>query len=111
MSMEDPQGVRPAQALLVSARVQFAEMRAALETLRKRLKAGDAQALPGVEAQGREFLRALNTVIEQEARLEERARAERGVADGYAIDLDAARAEVGRRLARLRAAGGDGELS
>lgn len=51
---------------------------------------------------------ALEMVMSERARVDKfRERAE-GAVGGGTLDLDAARVEVGRRLARLRAAGGGG---
>ncbi|QDL93087.1 hypothetical protein FDP22_15625 [Paroceanicella profunda] len=50
--------------------------------------------------------KALQTVIDIEVSLEKRSREIGGASEGV-LDLDAARAEVWRRLARLQGTGGD----
>jgi hypothetical protein len=56
----------------------------------------------------RDLKAALEMVMNERARVDKfRERAE-GAVGGGALDLDAARDEIGRRLARLRAAGGGG---
>ena len=101
----------PSDSLLTTARSQFRRMNAEMNDLLEKLQAGDPKTVAGFEGVRRELLRALNTAVAEEQKLEERCKAERGAADGYAIDFDAARAEIGRRLARLRAAGNGGDVS
>lgn len=48
--------------------------------------------------------------METEARFEERAKRRDGVAQGYALDLEEARATIGCRLARLRRCCGAGRV-
>lgn len=49
--------------------------------------------------------------METEARFEERERRRDGIAHGYALDLEAARASISCRLARLRRCCRDGAVS
>lgn len=58
-----------------------------------------AKAAANASAATRQLLTEKNRVYEQQKRTV-------GIARDYAIDFDAARAEIGRRMARLRAAGG-----
>lgn len=55
----------------------------------------------------RDMKAAFQLVMEERTRVDKIRKQAAGVVNGYAIDLDAARDEVGRRLARLRDAGGD----
>lgn len=55
--------------------------------------------------------KALNNAIAERERLENERRKDAGIVHDYAIDFDAARSEIGRRLACLRAAGGAGDVS
>ncbi len=74
-----------------------------------------AEMETGAEADGkatltaaRDLKAALEMVMTERARVDKfRERAEGAVGDGR-LDLHAARDEIGRRLARLRAAGGGG---
>jgi hypothetical protein len=45
-------------------------------------------------------------VLEERSRVEKQRRADEGAVNGYALDFEAARDEIGRRLACLRDAGG-----
>lgn len=58
-----------------------------------------------------QFKRALNNALAEKERLENDRRKAAGIVNEYAIDFDAARSEIGRRLACLRAAGGAGDVS
>ncbi|NKX46296.1 hypothetical protein [Roseicyclus persicicus] len=53
---------------------------------------------------------AFQTALQLEGKAREAGSQRYGGRGGGELDLDAARAEIGRRLARLRAAGGDGDL-
>lgn len=48
--------------------------------------------------------------METEAKFEERAKRKEGAAEGYALNLDAARTAIGCRLARLRRCCGAGQV-
>lgn len=53
---------------------------------------------------------ALNTALAERERIESREKRDAGIVNDYAIDFDAARLEIGRRLTCLRAAGGSGSV-
>lgn len=54
----------------------------------------------------RELSKIVQSVLSERERLEKLRKSEGGVVHDYALDFDEARTEVGRRLARLRDAGG-----
>lgn len=84
-----------------------AEYREALEEFRAmRREIGSGQRLPETELRkAASGLRAaIQTVLAERKRIEELRRKELGIVHGYAIDFDAARREIVRRLDRLRAA-------
>jgi hypothetical protein len=54
----------------------------------------------------KELKSALQTALQERERLEQKARSDAGIVNDYAVDFDAARSEIGRRLACLRGAGG-----
>ena len=56
----------------------------------------------------RELNKAVLVAVEQKGRVDDVLRQERG---GDGLDFNAARAEIGRRLASIRKAAGEGELS
>ncbi|MFD2175170.1 hypothetical protein [Rhodobacter lacus] len=81
-----------------------AELAAAMAGLRAR--AGSAKADSAdvkAAAQAVKDLRAaFQMVMEERGRVEKLRKQASGALEGQALDLDAARAEIGRRLARLR---------
>lgn len=64
----------------------------------------EARKAPG---QARELRQALQAVLTERAIIERLREEEAGGGGGAGLDLDAARAEIGRRLACLRDAAGD----
>lgn len=54
----------------------------------------------------RELSKIVQSVLTERERLEKLRKSEGGVVHDYALDFDGARDEIGRRLARLRDAGG-----
>ena len=75
-----------------------------LNQLTKQAMTDDAAAgaMKGAVA---EYSRGYNTAVTERSRVANDRRRETGANGSYAIDFDAARAEIGRRLACLRAAG------
>ena len=59
----------------------------------------------------KELKQALQTANQERERLESERKKQAGIVGEYAIDFDAARLEIGRRLACLRASGGQGSVS
>ncbi|WP_165971726.1 hypothetical protein [Meridianimarinicoccus aquatilis] len=59
----------------------------------------------------KELKQALQTALAERERLEQKAKTDAGIVGDYAVDFDAARLEIGRRLACLRADGGSGSVS
>ena len=53
----------------------------------------------------RELAKIVQSVLTERERLEKLRRQDAGIVHDYALDFDAARDEIGRRLARLRDAG------
>lgn len=78
-----------------------------LGVLIERLDAGDLAAAGEVPAAVASLDKALGAVFSERAR---REKAGGGAASEGQLDLEAARAEIGRRLARLRAVADPGEL-
>ena len=71
------------------------------------LKGGKLDEAKAASAAVRDMKAAFQLVMEERTRVDKLRKQAAGAVNGYAIDLDAARDEVGRRLARLRDAGGD----
>jgi len=79
---------------------------ATLWALMRRVKQGEFEAVKGVGQATKDLRAAFQTVMEERARLERLCKQGATAAGEGALDLDAARAEIGRRLARLRDARG-----
>ena len=82
---------------------QLLEMSNALIALQERVRHGELEALKDSAKLTVEIRHWLKMALETEQRCEDRRREQQGIVNGYALDLDAARTEVGCRLARLRA--------
>jgi hypothetical protein len=78
------------------------ELTAALKDIRQ----GDLAEAKTARQAVRELRAALSTALEERNRVEKLRREAAGVVRDHALDFDAARIEIGRRLARLRDAGG-----
>lgn len=69
------------------------------------IKAGELDKR-GTSQAVRDMRAFLQLVLEERAKVAKFDKQDAGAAYGYAVDFDAARAEIGRRLACLRDAGG-----
>ena len=76
----------------------------------KAIKAGDISRSKEVTAIISLLGKALQSALDERTRVEKLRKQEAGVVNDYALDFDAARDEIGRRLARLRATGSGAEL-
>jgi len=83
---------------------QLADMRADLEVLYGKIRAGDLDQLRNATKATAEIRQWLKIAIEAEAQLEKRNKQDKGIVHDYALDLEQARASVGCRLDRLRRA-------
>lgn len=81
-----------------------------LTDLLERVRLGESTDLRTLTSKQSELETALKRAVEIERRYDEWQTARTGELRDGEIDLDAVRDEVGRRLARLRAAGDAGEL-
>ena len=79
----------------------IAEINAAMD----RMKQNQFDELKDAMRSCRDLRQALLMVFEERAKVAKLDKLEAGIAYDYALDLDAARDEIGRRLARLRDAG------
>jgi hypothetical protein len=94
------------------ANAMFHRAIGALGDLVRRLEAGEFEATSDADTAVRKIDKSLELVMKERQRLEERKRKDIGAGSaGIAIDFDAARDEIGRRLARLRAASSSGSVS
>ncbi len=83
----------------------FKEAGVILGNMLSKLRQDEDMALPAVRTAINELSTGWKTVVQERNRVADERKKEAGVVGSYAIDFDAARAEVGRRLACLREAG------
>jgi hypothetical protein len=69
---------------------------------------GEAKSAKEISVYTKEHRDALKLLMTERANIEKLRKLESGIAYDYALDFDAARNEIGRRLARLRDAGTGG---
>lgn len=105
-----PDGVRPSQAILAVADRHFEASLLRLDAIIQGIASGES----GAERELSGALQAVRKAVE--VALSERARFDKMAGGGAnaptpALDLDGARAEIGRRLVCLRAAGSGGGVS
>lgn len=75
------------------------------ETL-SRIEAGDLTRAKEAVALAKDLKAALQAALDERTRVERLRKTDAGIVHDYALDFDAARAEIGRRLACLRDAAG-----
>lgn len=85
-------------------------VRDVLSSLRDRLENEDIAATGETGKVLSELRHLIRTAIDTEKRFDERQKEKDGIANDYRLDLDDARATIGSRLARLRAASDQEEL-
>jgi len=74
----------------------------------RKLRQGSVDEVKAATQAVKDLKAAFQLVMDERTRIEKLRKQVAGVVHGYAIDFDAARAEIGRRLACLRDAGGGG---
>ena len=100
------------EALLRSVQASLAEMRQQFDALKERARTGGEVKETEVNGQLSSLTKAIASVHKAETQLGEIRKARTGVVqNGYAIDHDAARAEIRCALGRLRACCGAGTVS
>lgn len=107
MTSEPPCEGKRAEERYRNAERLFADIKTALENGLEHLPQADDRTLRAFETSKQLLWKSLLAVQEREKDLEKLRRENAGIVDGYALDLAAARTEVGSRLARLKAAIGD----
>lgn len=100
------QGQQPID-LLAFTEHHFAEAALALAQMVEAAKHSRFDDVRTAQAVVRDMKAAYQLAMEERNRVDKLRKQAAGIVHGYAIDMDAARDEVGRRLARLRDAGGD----
>ena len=108
MTIEFSSGDGPPVDLLAVTEDMFREAAEDLVRAKRKLQAGKMDEVKAAVQAVKDLKAALQLVMEERARVEKLRRQVGGVVHDYALDFDAARDEIGRRLARLRDAG-DGD--
>ena len=103
----EPQGGTSGD-VLSEAQKNFIRASAALDRLVDELDDGNVGRTDETFKLLDHLKKALNTALAEKERLENERRKAAGIVNDYAIDFEAARSEIGRRLACLRAGGGAG---
>ncbi|MFV2034011.1 MAG: hypothetical protein ACC631_02655 [Halocynthiibacter sp.] len=99
------------EGFLSTAQESYQNAADALLGLINQVKAGKLPPASDAQRVLRDANILLVLALKERERLEELCRKEAGVVHGYALDFGAARDEIGRRMARLRAAAGSGDIS
>ncbi|MBM9595216.1 hypothetical protein [Roseitranquillus sediminis] len=76
----------------------------ALGALIQRIESGDLGARTEVQQTATDVRKAMQTFFDERKKIEDQLRRDTGVVHAVALDFNAARDEIGRRLDRLRAA-------
>ncbi|MDB6453229.1 hypothetical protein [Falsirhodobacter sp. 20TX0035] len=91
--------------LLAETERLYREVAEELAVATRRVSEGDMGEVAGAMRAMKDLRAAFQMVMEERTRVEKLRKQAGGVVNEYALDLDAARDEIGRRLARLRGAG------
>jgi len=92
--------------IMVAEQIFEKAIRAVAQTTQK-IESEELEALAEYKAVAQNATQATKLLLQEVGRVHELRKRKSGVVYDYAIDLDAARVEIGRRLACLRAARGD----
>ncbi|WP_375262534.1 hypothetical protein [Palleronia sp.] len=103
-------GFENEKCVLELAEEQFTELLIALGDMKGRVRKGEPVPDTEVKQRVSAVQRAMDHVFSERKRLDEVQRKRAGIVHEFAIDFDAARDEIGRRLARLRAASSAGDV-
>lgn len=93
---------RPADDAVLRAREQFDDAIELLSLTKQQLRRGEIAGVRDMASQIALVIKTLLALGEARGKLDD-LNQDQACAGGHALDLDAARAEVGRRLDRLRA--------
>ncbi|WP_102224341.1 hypothetical protein [Acidimangrovimonas sediminis] len=104
MDTPDPSGAPP-RPLVSEASLLYTTAAEVLAHMLRELQRGELDEAKKVPGYARELRQALQAVLTERTTLERLRKDEAGGAGPGALDFDAARAEIGRRLACLRDAG------
>jgi hypothetical protein len=94
--------------LLEATATMYRDAAGDLFVARRRLRQGDVEQVKAAAQAVKDLKLAFEMVMQERQHIEKLRKHVAGVVHDYAIDFDAARDEIGRRLACLRDAGGGG---
>ncbi|GGE40510.1 hypothetical protein [Actibacterium pelagium] len=97
-----------AQEVLVEAEAHYTRTIQTLHAIIEDVKAGQLDRTKELKDALRNLHNASQTAFDERSKVEKRLRAEAGILNDYAFDLDGARSEIRGRLDRLRNAAGAG---
>lgn len=103
-------GGGPEEILLVAEK-HFDRMLRRAEEVITSLEAEDTGATKEAGQRIRDLSKAVQTALDERVKLEKLRKQRAGIVHEYALDFDAARDEIGRRMARLRAVADSGTIS
>ncbi|MBC7139048.1 MAG: hypothetical protein H5U17_09930 [Defluviimonas sp.] len=107
MTLIFPAGDAAPEHLLAETLEHFDDAARSLAGVIREIKIGNYQKAKEAAVSVRDLKSAFQLAMEERTRVEKLGRQSAGIVHDYALDFDAARAEIGRRLARLRDAGAD----
>jgi len=107
MTLIFPAGDTAPKHLLSETLEHFDDAARSLAWVIHEIKIGNYQKAKEAAVSVRDLKSAFQMAMEERTRVEKLGRQTAGIVHDYALDFDAARAEIGRRLARLRDAGED----
>ena len=99
------------EEILLIAEKQFGRMLRRAEDIIEMLEDEQGGASKEAAVRIRDLGKAIQTTLDERAKLEKLRKNNAGIVHEYALDFDAARDEIGRRMARLRDAGDSGDIS
>lgn len=105
MTINFSAGDDPPKSFVAEMEELFQDTADELWTVLKDIKDGKTEEVKAVNQIIKELRTAFRQAAEERNRIEELRRKGAGIVHDYALDFDAARAEIGRRLACLRDAG------
>ena len=111
MTMITPEeGDGSSEEILLIAKSHFDRMLRRAEEIITTLDEENTEVSKAAAGCVRDLGKAMQTIFGERATLEKLRKHNAGIVHDYALDFDAARDEIGRRMDRLRSAGDSGEV-
>ena len=105
MTLITPRKEETSAALVSEADKQFQEAAELLALVMQDIRAGKIEDVKLAAEAMRELRKTFQVAMDERMRIEKLGKQDAGIVNDYALDFDAARTEISRRLARLREAG------